>query len=798
MFQSTTGGAAGAAANAGKGLTNFIAGTKEATDAVEGLNRAVSLADANVGKILGNLGKALASPGTVLQDTAKLQDLSYKLARESMGNAHAIGDALTATMAEATYMTAEFGVSLDDNLNLMKQINEAMQVNTLLTSEQVTSMQVLAKNAGVTSAEIVTITEGFATMGQGTDYAIEKIGEMQEMARSYGINVGQFMKGIGQNIKMLSSYNFKDGIEGFSRMVAKAQALRMDVSKTFSMAEGLLEPEKAIETAAGFQMLGGAVGDLGDPFKLLHMAQTDAEGLQDSIIDMAESAAVFNEKTGEFDIPVTEMYRLREAAKLTGMDYQTLTETAIKSAERTKKLDMIGGMGYDEETAELIANMGEIKGGRVQIAMRAEDGEGIEMVDAANLTTDQLKQLAEQQNKENMSQEEIARGQLSALETLKGAVDGSKAMTVVLGTKTQGVTDALDSAKAYGQTLNNELDKIFSPENVADYGSSLTAAIKAGFENEDLNKAFTQSTGRMVGELVAGFENAPTLMKQKLEEDNVFKDMNFNEAIGNLMGQIGAGINGLTTNMAQGIIDTIASSLGLSDAQKKILENEFKTVENTMDSFMTVMNNVATYLVGLGVDSLDDWIAGDPGTGPGTAPPADDFIWRPGEPVQHFNEDDLLIGGTDLMGEQQNRGYTDPNMEGLSNLGNTLTSFVSSNLKQNSTETISTDYDQMVSRAVAIAQEKLTLPVTPETTNSFDKISEMGRMIESAITNNTNNKVGGDVNLNVGGKIDLSVDGRNLPQNISSEQLANEIVNNPNFTSKLMAIFTDKNNTYSV
>jgi hypothetical protein len=54
----------------------------------------------------------------------------------------------------------------------------------------------------------------------------------------------------------------------------------------------------------------------------------------------------------------------------------------------------------------------------------------------------------------------------------------------------------------------------------------------------------------------------------------------------------------------------------------------------------------------------------------------------------------------------------------------------------------------------------------------------------------------GDINLNVGGKIDLSVDGRNLPQNITSEQLANEIVNNPEFTSKLMNIFTDANNTY--
>lgn len=104
----------------------------------------------------------------------------------------------------------------------------------------------------------------------------------------------------------------------------------------------------------------------------------------------------------------------------------------------------------------------------------------------------------------------------------------------------------------------------------------------------------------------------------------------------------------------------------------------------------------------------------------------------------------------------------------------------------------------MLNRVISIAEKRIETPITPETTNPFEKINEIGRMIGSVITNNTNNPVNGDVKLNVEGKIDLSVDGRNLPQNISSEQLANEIVNNPNFTSKLMSIFTDKNNTYSV
>jgi len=457
---------------------------------------------------------------------------------------------------------------------------------------------------------------------------------------------------------------------------------------------------------------------------------------------------------------------------------------------------MIGGMGYDEETAELIANMGEIKGGRVQIAMRAEDGEGIEMVDAANLTTDQLKQLAEQQNKENMSQEDIARSQLSALETLKAAVDGSKAMTVVLGTKTKGITDALDSAKTYGQTLNEELDKVFSPENIADYGSSLTNAIAAGFDNEDLNDMFKQTTGNMVGQLIAGFENAPELLKQKLEDDNVYKDIDFTDAIGNLMGSIGAGINGVTAGMKDELAAGIASAIGVP---LSAVTSSFNTAGGAIQDFGAILSAFAGTAVARAGATLDEWIAGDPGTNPGTSLPAEpvarDFIWRPGEPIQKFKEDDILIGGTNLMGEDNTNEYNDPSIDALSNLGNTLSNVVTSNLNQ---QTEIPDYDMMLNRVISIAEKRIETPITPETTNPFEKINEIGRMIGSVITNNTNNPVNGDVKLNVEGKIDLSVDGRNLPQNISSEQLANEIVNNPNFTSKLMSIFTDKNNTYSV
>ena len=92
-----------------------------------------------------------------------------------------------------------------------------------------------------------------------------------------------------------------------------------------------------------------------------------------------------------------------------------------------------------------------------------------------------------------------------------------------------------------------------------------------------------------------------------------------------------------------------------------------------------------------------------------------------------------------------------------------------------------------------------TTPTTQSTqssTNAVENSTENTRNLET--TTQANNVINGDINLNVGGTIDFAIDGRNLPQNISTEDLANAIVNSPDFTSRLLNIFTDANNTYSI
>jgi len=359
------------------------------------------------------------SPTTIIQDAQKIASSTVEMTRSVLGQGREIGMELSKTMASAREETLKFGVTNEENIALFGAINKELQNTRYLTKEQIVDMQALARTAGLTADEMSKFVVNFDTLGIGTDKAISHISKLQGEARSLGLNVGQFMRNVGENMKLMASYNFKGGVDGLAKMAAQATSLRIDMSKTASFAEKLMDPSQAIETAAGFQMIGGAIGKLGQPFQLLNMAQTDMAGLQDEIVKMSAAAVTFNESTGEFDIPVTELYRLREVANLTGIGFQELSEMALNSAKKTQKLTFLDGLSnIPEEQRELVANLGELKEGRLQIKIPGQD----DMKDVAQLTADELDKLSSLQNEMGRSDKEIATRSMTALESMAAQI----------------------------------------------------------------------------------------------------------------------------------------------------------------------------------------------------------------------------------------------------------------------------------------------------------------------------------------------------------------------------------------
>ena len=402
----------------------------------------ITLANISLKTFTTSLKNSFTEIQTVINSVAGYNTLAANTAREVMGSTRVVGNAIQKASAAAAKNTLLVGKGVEDNIKLYGALNNSMMRLTFFSDKQIESFQVLGFTANMTAAELGTMATSFDTLGYTTDKTLETMEGMTKQARSYGLNVSEFMGGVNKNLKLMTSYNFKDGVDGLSNMVAQAQALRIDMTNTVSFAEKLMSPETAIETAAGFQMIGGAIGKLGDPFQLLHMAQTDMEGLQKEVVNMASASVAFNEETGEFDIPIDQMYRLREAADLAGYGYQEMTELAMKAAQKNRKLDILGGIaGVNEEQRELVSNLGKINGdGNIEITMPDGTlrtiGEGFN-----NMTKNDYDTLDKIVAKDAMDELEVAKTSMGYLNEIAAAQSVLTNMTRLQLAKGDGFTN---------------------------------------------------------------------------------------------------------------------------------------------------------------------------------------------------------------------------------------------------------------------------------------------------------------------------------------------------------------------
>ena len=469
---------------------------KDANSGINSLDENLKLADISAKKLATTIGEAL-NPITTINKAFEIQQLSAKAIRTTMGLTTEISKELDNVMANVTRKTLDFGIGVEDNIRLFSALNNQMLRNTFLTETQIENMQAFGRATGLSAEEVAKMVTGFDTIGIGITDALTEMTKIRQTAVTFGLNVNDMMKKVSENIKVLNAFNFKDGIEGFTKMVAKAQALRIDFSKTVTLAETLLDPEKAIELAAGMQMLGSNVGDLADPFKILYLAQNDIAGLQDELLKAAANQVLFNESTGGFEITQTAMYNIREQAKLTGKSYQELADEAIKAASRTKKMEMLDLSGVSDKNKELLASIGQIRGGTLEFTMPDNTVKKLEEVIGDESAMEELTKISEMAK---LSDREMAEKQLTVIEkmaneiaktgfiTTRAAIispDFTNSIDKMLGDFNKGLTKVTDrlelSTKGYITGVNQVITQLY-PEQTFDATSEL---ITTGINNLD-------------------------------------------------------------------------------------------------------------------------------------------------------------------------------------------------------------------------------------------------------------------------------------------------------------------------
>jgi len=462
---------------------------------VSGALDLTGIKDDIVGGIEATTGPFL-SLKTVTDDVNALISEAQKLGN-TMGLGRARADELKSTIADTIPEMLKLGITTDEGMKVLSDIPNTLKTNTTVANETIIELGATSKATGVDVKDLV---KEFSQVGTQLSSVGDEMTSVANYAKSVGVNVKEVTAGVVNNLKNLNLFNFENGVQGLAKMQAQSAMLGVNMGKVFDKAEELLNPENAIEFTSALQRLGVTSTELLDPLSAMDMALNDPAKLQDEMTKVAKQFTRLKADGTGFEILPGAKLQLREVAKQLGMSADELAGMAIKSSDLDMKLKQIRFPSFaaSEEDRMLIANMSQMKDGRAVVQITDDKGTKQEVA-VEDLTADQLEKIKEEQSKQAMSAEDLARSQLTVQEEIKNILKGSE-FAVRMGVASQGPVQRLAEANMAirGATAKNLFGKIKS-EDVrggltgvsSPLEDSAASLLTGGFTPENINKITT-------------------------------------------------------------------------------------------------------------------------------------------------------------------------------------------------------------------------------------------------------------------------------------------------------------------
>ena len=265
---------------------------------------------------------------------------------------------------------------------------------------------------------------GFDKVGKSMLTASRMTGKLFKEAGTYGINLQKYTQNFTQNLGMVQTYNFRNGINGLREMARKATEIRQDMQQVASFAEKVGTVTGAVETAANLQVLGGSFAALANPLTLLNQSMTDMEGLQKTMAKMTEGTARYNSITHEIEMdPVTRQI-MKRAAESMGVDANNLIDQAYAQERRRVITEQMRGFStINEDFAKMIGNVGQIddKTGMAGVNI---GGDFYSLAQISGMDAAKQKDLQEQLVKEQRSESEDIKAIYDSVRVIEEGVSG--------------------------------------------------------------------------------------------------------------------------------------------------------------------------------------------------------------------------------------------------------------------------------------------------------------------------------------------------------------------------------------
>ena len=507
------------------------------------------------------------------------QDLNVRATevnKNLLQNRERIGE-IKMALADAVPKVAVMGGQMSDVVTTISEAAEASRRNVILSTDSVGKMFAASK---ILEKSVGSIVDNFLNVGIQLNNISGDIEKSINYVQSIGGDAKAVMADVLYNTEQLNKFNFEGGVQGLTRMAAKASMLRLDMGSVFRFAEKLASPEMAIDVASSFQRLGVVTGSLVDPFALMFKSISDPEGLQDSIIDLTKRFVMFNEETGDFKINPAGILQMRELSSVLEMDAKEFAKVALAAADMDKRISEISfEYSGPKEDLMMLANMAQYKGNEFVVNFKGQERL------LRSITSEEFAIMKESQEKSPKTLEDIARGQMSVTENIRADV---RAITnkILYGIVSEPSAQNLAEEIRRGQRLGGQFLVEATPEttefrkgatSLLDIVKEIGSSIKDGLTDAEVDK-IAQMGNQLSGEVGKAFSesssNAMRNLVNRLDQTDKQEKKVFDIIMSN---------KDILTNLGITNIDKTET------IQKKITE---QTINNNINVDGTINHNI--------------------------------------------------------------------------------------------------------------------------------------------------------------------------------------------------------------
>ena len=481
---------------------------------------------------------------------------------------------LKTALADATPNVTRLGGDMAKAAEIMGEVANASRRNVVATSEEVENLYAAQKVLGLGADEL---TNSFLDVGRGIETIGDTLEESVNYIQSIGGNAERVMKDVNANMGQMNRYQFEGGVLGLTKMAAQASMLRFDMSETFKLAENVLSPEGAIETAAAFQRLGVAAGTLVDPFALMNASINDPGALQDSLAEVSKQFTYFDEETKTFKINPQGVLTLREMEDQAKLTRGSLSKMGLAAAEADMRISEINAAGLtivNEEDKQYLANIAKMEEGTYKVTL--EDGTKKEL---AELTQPEFDKLIDEQKKAPKDMEGIARSQMKLSEVMVADIAAIKAKFVGGVVSAGPIVRGEEDLRRGITNVTGEFSKMGDTASVrkpVETGLSdikkLIDDLKEGDNFTDDISNYLERSGKLLGDIESDF-------KKSLEEtgEKISKGFGYG-------------------SYEQKLTDMLRGKIGETEASQQAAGNQpiSSLLEGRQTQVQQVVNNTAT------------------------------------------------------------------------------------------------------------------------------------------------------------------------------------------------------------